>query len=475
MNDLSLGGFSPAYYKETYPSYGNKNQAGTMTNIDMTNPGYITQGPGIANLTNGTQAEAVTTLIKGATDFAVTSDVAYGIGGAKLYKFSSTTVTSDGTWPRTIDKAAQTAEDGEDVAYYGGYLFYSYNHSNTLGDIGRYDLSATFDDDFMSTVPTTANTLTGGVPHPMVAAGNDVLYIANGRYVSSYDGTSFVQQALDLPVGVVIQDLAWNSDRLWISANKTNLTGANKNSASVYLWDGTTASWDLEIKIMGTVGAMHVRNGVLFVFYQDITSTGGFKLGYVDGSRIIDVSNFTGSVPAFYQTTDYKDYILWSSSGNIFGWGSGDKDLPVKLFQLADGGYSTVGAVVCPFGTPIIASTESTNYKLAKFSGYDTNSSVKYLMFDITGDSKVPGTIDGIRINFEKLTSGARVDWKLLNNQGVTIYSDIISFTKLGAVTTAFYPLNGKVAENFRLEFDYTNGSTSATVAIKGAKIFGMS
>lgn len=148
------GGFAPAWYKETYPSYGNKNQAGTMTNIDITNPGYIQQGPGLANLTNGTQAAAYTTLTKGATDYAVTSDVAYAVGGAKLYKFSSTAVTSDGTWPHTIDKAAQTAEDGEDVAVFQGNLYYTYNHSNTLGDVGKFDLNATFDDDWGSTVPS---------------------------------------------------------------------------------------------------------------------------------------------------------------------------------------------------------------------------------------------------------------------------------------------------------------------------------
>lgn len=467
------GGFAPAWYKETYPSYGNKNQAGTMTNIDITNPGYIQQGPGLANLTNGTQAAAYTTLTKGATDYAVTSDVAYAVGGAKLYKFSSTAVTSDGTWPHTIDKAAQTAEDGEDVAVFQGNLYYTYNHSNTLGDVGKFDLNATFDDDWGSTVPTGMATLTGGVPHPIEVGGNDVMYIGNGRYVTSYDGTTFIQQALDFPSGTVIQSLAWNSDRLWIAANKSSLTGSNKQAASIYMWDGTATSWDLEVKIMGTVAGMHVRNGVLFVFYQDITSTGGYKLGYVDGSRIVDVANFTGGLPAFYQITDYKDFILWNANGNIFAWGSGDKDLPVKLFQLADGGYSTVGSVVCPFGTPIIGSTESTNYKLAQFSGFDVNSNWKSLMFDVSGETTVPSQIQGVRINFEQLTSGARVDWKLLNNRGETIYSDIISHTKLGADTTAFYPLNSKVAENFRIEFDYANGSTSATVKIKNAKIFG--
>lgn len=474
LNNLSLGGFAPRWYGETYPSYGNKNQAGVMTNIDGTNAGFIQQGPGLANLTNGTQAAAVTTLIKGATDFAVSSNLAYGVGGAKLYSFSATTVTSGATFPHTIDKAAVTGELGEDVVLFQSNLYYSYNHSGSAGDIGKYDLATTFDDDWGSTVPSGFAALVGGVPHPMCLGGNDTFAFGNGRYVGLYDGTTYQTQALDLFPGSVVVAIKWNSDRWWITVNRPNLTGANKNTASIFIWDGTTNSWEAEITLMGTAGGSHVKNGVLFQFYQDISSTGGYKLAYVNGGGLTDVANFSGGLPEFYQITDFKDFILWNSNGSLYAFGSGDKDLPVRLFPLADGGYATLGCVICPFGTPMIASWDAgSNYKLAQFSGYDVVSIWKSLMFDITGSGRV-SQINEVRINFETLTSGARVDWKLLDNGGRTIYADIISFAKLGAVTSAYYPLK-KNAENFRLEFDYVNGSTSATIAIKNAKINGES
>ena len=563
INDISQGGFAPRWYGETYPNFGNKNQAGAMTNIDMTNAGYIQQGPGLANLTNGSQAAAATTLIKGALDFAASTDLTYGVGGAKLYSLSSTVLTSDLTWPHTIAKNVVTGEDGEDVGLYKGRLYYTYNHTNSVGssttqfditnpsgttfrytydttgtdpaitavtfpagsqvtvnianasagnngtftitasaanyfevdnpagvaevnktigagslvvlagDIGKYDLVSTFDDDWGSTVPSGMGSLVGGVPHQIIVGGNDTMYISNGRYVTSYDGTTLIPQALDLPTGAIIQSITWISDRLWIAANRTNLTGNNKNAASIFIWDGTTDSWEAEIKLMGTTGGLHVKNGILYCFYQDVTSTGGYKLAYVSGSNIADLANFTGGLPAFYQITDYKDFLLFNSNGDLWAFGSGDKDLPVRLFQIADGGYATVGCVICPFGTPIVASWDAgSNYRLAKFSGYDTNSSWKSTIFDITGDTKNIG-VDSVRINFEQLTSGARVDWSLVNNQGRTIYSDIISFAKLGADTSAYYPLNGLVAENFRVQFSYANGSTSATVPIRNVKIYG--
>lgn len=573
INDITLGGFSPQHHNETYPSYGNKNSAGKMTNIDMTNAGFIQQGQGLANLTNGTQASAITTLIKGALDFAASSDLTYAVGGTRLYSLSSTTVTSNASFPHTIAKAVVTGEAGEDVGLFQGRLYYTYNHTSTrgdsttqfditntsgttyrytydatgtdpvitaitfpvgsqvtitgtnfaagnngtftvtasaanyfevdnpagaaesnktigsgsitilAGDIGKYDLVTTFTDAWGSTVPSGMGSLVGGVPHQIVIGGNDKMYISNGRYITSYDGTTLIPQALDLPVGTVIQSIAWMSDRIWIAANRTNLTGSNKNSASIFIWDGTTDSWESEIKLMGTVGGLHIKNGVMFVTYQDITNTGGYKLAYVQGASVTDIANFTGALPAFYQITDYKDFFLWNSNGDLWAFGSGDKDLPVRLFQMADGGHATVGCLVCPFGTPIVASWDAgSNYRLAKFSGYDTNSSWKSTIFDITGDTKNTG-IDSIRFNFEALTSGARVDWKLVNNQGVTIYPtpasgntvETISFAKMGAKTSAYYPLNGLLAENFRVELDYSSGSASATVQVKNVKIFGSS
>lgn len=474
INDF-LGGFAPAWYNQgTYPSYGNKNHAGDMANMDLTQPGFMTQGPGLASLTAGTEAGAVSTLMNSILDEAVASAETYAVGGAKLYKLTDTAVTNAGSWPHTIDKATVTGEDGEDVVAYQGNLYYSYNHSGTAGDIGKFDLSSTFDDDWGSTTPSGAAALQGDVPHQMIVAGNDVMYIANGRYVASWDGTTLIPQALDLPTGTVVQSIAWNGDRLWIVANRPNLATSNKNTASIYVWDGTTNSWEAEIRLMGTAGGCHVKNGVLFVFYQDVTSTGGYKLAYVSNGSVVDIANYSGSLPEYGQITDYKDFIIWVSSGLIFAYGAGDKDLPVRLFQLADGGYSTVGALACPFGTPYVASTQSTSFKVAKFSGYDTACTYKTLMFDVTGETGL-SRLSTVVWTFEQLASGASVAWSLVSNNGKTIYSDTISYGKLGAATSCVYELSGLLAENFRVQLDFSSGSTSNPVKVKSIKVYGRS
>lgn len=472
------GGFAPSWYNSgDYPTYGNKNHAAAMTNIDLTAAGVLTQGPGLADLTNGTQAGAVTTLINSIVDRAVSSDKTYAIGGTEVYEISSTACTNTGSFPYTITAASGTAV-GEDVAHYNGALYYTYNYTGA-GDIGKYDLSSTFDDDWGSTTPSGAATLEASVPHPMCVAGNDNLYIANGNYVASYDGTTLIPQALDLPSDTVVEDMHWNADRLFIFANRPDISGNNKNKASVYIWDGTTNSWEAEVTVMGTIGGGHVKNGVLFVFYQDITSTGGYKLGYVSGGTIKDLANYTGSLPDYGQITDYKDFLMWVSSGAIWAYGAGSVDLPVRLFQLADGGHTTVGALACPFGTPLVASwDDSTNYRCAKFSGYDTNCSYKSLVFDVTASTGL-SAIEQVVFMFDTLGANARVDWSLVNSNGVTIYSDTISNAKAAAstpqhtYTTASYNLNKLKADNFRVELDFSNGDTTNPVKIRGIKIFG--
>ncbi len=469
------GGYAPNWWKSTYPFYGNSNMAGAMQNCDLTNPNVLTQGPGLETLAS---PSAVSTLIKGLLKAPTSSDISFGIGGNLLYEITSTTTTikaSAPVLPHIIDHGDGTAELGEDVAYFQGNLYYSFNYT-TGADVGKYDLTRDndndFDDDWLSTTPTGNFHIGAGVPHQLLTAGNDVMYIANGRYVSSWDGTTTVEQALDLPTGSVITSLAWANNRLWIAANRPNLTGTNNNTSSIFSWDGNATSWDDEIIVGGLVSALYVRNGIIFVFYADITSTGGYKLGYVNGTAITDLANFTGALPSYYQVSEYQEFLIWNSNGLIWAWGSGGKDLPTKLFQLADGGYATVGGVSSPFGTPLVASSDgSTVWKLAKFSGYDVASNWKSLLFDLNNQGVLP-IIDGITINFEGMSTGASVGLVLRDDKGIALFSDTISYAGQGTDTSYYRPL--KVGtNNVRIEFDWATGSATNAVKIRNIRLYG--
>jgi len=473
ITNPSLGGYAPGWYHDSYPNYGNANQAGDMTNCDLTNPASITQGPGLSTLTSGTEAGNVTTLIKGISRVPTSSDLAFAVGGAKLYEITSTAVStkaSDPALPHTISQDG--GETGEDVCYFQGNLYYSYNQTGqAMGDVGKYDLTrdaeGDFDDDWLSQVPTGKFDLTNDVPHPLLAAGNDYMYIGNGRYVSSWDGTTATEQDLDLPTGSEITDLEWNDNRLFIAANYPNLTGTNNNNASIFIWDGNADSWETEIKVQGRIGALHVKNGVVFVFYQDISYTGGYKLGYINGNSITDLAHFKGALPLYYQTCTYKDFIIWVGSDVIYAWGGGGKDIPVRSFQLADGGYSTVGGLGIPFGTPFVASNQSTSYKLAKFSGYDVNSAWKSLCFQV-GES----TISKMKVYHDTLGASAQADFTITYDRGSGTNTAGLNLTA-DTDNTHTFDIGQRVINDFRVDISWANGSATNPVKINKIEFYG--
>lgn len=473
----TFDGFVPGFSKNSYPSFGNKGHASDMQNVDITDPNVLTQGPGLATLTAGTEVGAITTLIKGMQKISIDGTNAYAVGGNKFYQFTASAVTNAGSFPHTIDKATVTAEDAEDVVYYDGYYFYSYNHSGTAGDVGRFDGTSTFDDDYMSTVPTDAIALQGGVPHQMVVGGDDVLYIANGRYVASYSTSlaTFVDQALDLPQGEVVTSLTWEHNRLYIASRKPNLVASVAAESSVYYWDTTSSSWTYQIKVPGKIGAIYARNGIVYLWYQDISMSGGLKLAYIDGNQIRDLAFYTGSLPEYYQISDFQTHLMWVSSGEIWLWGAIANDLPIKLSQYADGGFSTVGGITNVFGTPIVASTQSTSFNLAKFSGYDVNALWNTVLFDVN-DAIHTSYIDRIIVLTEPILTGAQLDITLKSDYGVNTVTTPTSIAyDVTQPNKTRWVINRKGApvETFMLNLSWANGSATNPVKVRKIIITG--
>lgn len=459
-----IGGFAPGWFLDEYPSFGNKNMAGNMLNCDLINPAGITQGKGLATLTG----DNITTLIKGLLDRAIAVDKTYGVGGNKLYSISSTSVAV----PHIINHSIATEEDGEDVMFYQGKIYYSYNHS-TGGDVGQLILPSTHNDEFMSTT-TIGKASLQNAPHQMLVNG-DHLFIANGRYISMYDGINniFTEKALDLHYGAVIQSIAWTQNRLWISANNPDV---GKSTSSVYVWSGyrprdEEPSWEEEIRIKGRVSAIYVQGGTPYIFYEDLT--GISSLGVIDGIQIRKLIAFDGSIPKYYQVSEYKGFLIWISGNKVYAFGAVLPKLPGLLFQLSSTGFINAGSLSAPFGTPMIASQQDTSVQLAQFSGFETNSNWKSLLVDISKNKTGKGFIEKIIVNFHKMQIGARVDVKLNCDLGTSIWSGEISHNKDGtmAIQKIFYP--NKEVKNFRIEFDFTNGSIINNVLINNIYIEG--
>ena len=179
---------------------------------------------------------------------------------------------------------------------------------------------------------------------------------------------------------------------------------------------------------------------------------------------------FSGDLPDFSQKTLYKNTIAFVSGGLIYSVGAVVEQLPLQISQLADGGFSSVGALACPFGTILVASTESTSFKLAKASGLDVNCTFKSLVIP-TISSDVVGMIDKIVVMTNVLKADASCLLKIESNQGVTS-TTIGTITTTGKTRHSFtVPVNN--IEDYRFFLDWAGGNTTNGVEIKSIYVKG--
>lgn len=461
------GGFAPAWYNNTYPSYGNKNMAGDMRNVELADFSYLTQGAGLEDYP-GFQGYKV--LVKAISEHALTTNNVLAIANASAQSiiFETSSVTANayayaitaGTNPTGSDVCVWTLSDGNTAGFYSWYNAVSAN-------VGSY-LSGVRDDDWLTTY--VSGTLSAQVPLPLEPAGDQKLYIGTGSKVSSvyWNGSSYdwVSNGLVLQKQTVVQDIKWCNDQLYVAANRPDVSNNNITRGAVYIWGGTPTLPNQEIIVGGKVGALFVDKGTVYVFYRDLTDiNSGYKMGYISGLNIIDLCAFKGGLPLIGQVCKHKGFIKWVGGEYVWAYGSPDGKSAPMLYQCNDGGLTTVGALAAPFGTLLVASQTDATYQLSKCTGYETNSYWKSMMFPVGRC-----TVQSLVVYVEPLTAGARADFSLTYDNGNITNAKEMAITETGIVRKEF-DIGQRIDNNFRVEIDFSSGSATYPVKINRIEV----
>ena len=166
---------------------------------------------------------------------------------------------------------------------------------------------------------------------------------------------------------------------------------------------------------------------------------------------------------------------MFVSGSSIYSAGAVVDELPFAISQHADGGYATVGALAAPFGTPMVASTETvgetTTYKLAKFSGYDTACSWRSIVIPVMEGTNL-GMIDKIVVLTNSLGADARCDLQLETNQDQTDSGTVKQITGTGKRRHVFSNFGGSI-EDFRVYLNWAEGDESNDSRIREIQILG--
>ena len=464
-------GAGPLAHLDPLSELGSAGSYSAASNVDVISlPGKLQQGPGLATLTSGDQSGAVGELINHILDTPVSSGITYGIAATKLHQISATAVTNTGSWPHSITGAVA----GSSSIYFQGKLYYFFNKSGA-GECGTYDLSSTFVDNYMSTVPTGAIALQIA-PHP-VATKQDLMLFGNGRYVGVFQSstTTLNDKRLDFGANATIADVCFDSNAWWICVNQGTGVSTDRQYASIFQYDAsaTTSLLTDEIAVGAQkIGFIIAIEGIRYVAYQDLSTAGGFAIGYIKGRGITPLKYFTGTLPTFAQKTLYLNTILFLAAGLAYSCGAVEEKLPIQISQLGAGGYATVGAIAAPFGTPMIASTDGgSNFKLAKFSGFTVSSTWRSMVIPVINEN-LKGFIDKIVVLTQTLGSSARCDLIVEGDQA-TKTGSTQQITTTGRRRHTFNSLGLTALEDFRIFLNWANGSTTNQVTVRRIEISG--
>lgn len=463
-----FGGLIPSYYDSSLFYGGNNQFAQISQSISFLNPDVLTQGKNGTALTNGTQAGNVSNSVAHFSNPTATGKI-YAVGENSAFPITTSTV---GT---RIDIDNGGSEDATACVVAGAYAYVFYS-KGASGDIARITVaSEAIDPDWGSTVPTGAAALQGSVSFSAILAeGAGKIYFTNGQYVGYYDYINDIldPQALDFQANSVAVDLVWDSDVVSIAVNNPDISAVN-TYGRIYTWVGNESASSYQEPIIdapGKIGSLLVKNGVKFVFYDNVVDS-RFCLGYVGANSISEVASFSGSLPKFGDACVWKNHILFKAGNNqVMAWGASNAQIPTALYPIFYTSY-TIGAISYNLSNFFVASSSGSNYQIAQATNYASGGYAYTKWFDVASS-----VVDKIKFYFRPLASNARIDLGLrydqLGEATTTLYLGDINYADDANRYNKTFDIN-KELDNFSLYLDFTNSDTTNPIEITKIRIYG--
>lgn len=452
-----LSGLDPQFDDGTFQIGKQLAQSRTMNpyrHLGMLTPGFQPTDISNVSVVDSFLRKAI---VNGNKAYAISAGVP-----AKLFEIAALDGVPDFTTPTTFPKTIShhTAHSGSDIAFYSVAgdlrLFYSF-YDETDWDVGMYDLSTTFDDDYMSTVPATplaSPYLTGGQgqPHPLVVGDDDLLYMGDRNFVHGYDGgtaNKFYPAVLTIPSSWVITSFAKYKQYLVVFAYRS-IAGSNQyaGESKAYFWDylslDPTFSVDLNdnyvsegFNYQGTVGCFTQGKPTdQFSVNSKIT-----KLCLFDPA-----TNLFQPICAVDKNTpirggvDIRGHdIYWLSQGTVYMWDGRRKILNALTEGSGSAGLSSSTGMLATLNRSQFLSTGTTNQgglQTISSNYFSTPLIYSGLARPLFTQDKV-GRPTRVRVRFGKTSTGGRNIIVKLRDRLNDLNTIISSSNALKVITSA--------------------------------------
>lgn len=344
---------------------------------------------------------------------------AYGSGG-RIYQNSAGTYT-------VLRTVANSKGQGFEV--YGDYLYYRQN-----AQVGRMKLSdSSFTDNWQ-----TSNVQTVVDFSPLKAFMN-LLLIANGRYLGTWNESSWVYNKLTFPKGYHIRDIGVMGEYAVFAVNDNeNITQAKRGF--LFFWDGTSSTYNFFTEVLegGGVSSIQANQEAVFVF----AGSSGNIYKYNGNTNKVKKIPFIGSSTV---------YVYPGAETNFKG---------LCLFGLAGGGSNTAYRGVYSYGQPEIGYPEGLNFEYPISTGTVQGNLVQISAIQSVGSDLYVGWQDGTTYGIDKLST--------TNQLSVTYESLIITTTFPIGVTREklfFKPLAAGEVITLQIKKDQLTWETVGTAS----------
>lgn len=362
----------------------------------------------------------------------VNGDKTYFVGGDNVQEITISTSTITSPVDNTIvAHGGHNTPVADDIVLYKIgttlYAFYSWS-DNADGDVGRFNLNATYDDDFMSTVPASGAVLDTINPHPLITGDDGIMYIGDGSNLHAFDGQTGANGTLSkntfqLPKEYVITGMAKWNDFLAICAynNPSGTPSANKGTAEVWIWDYSSEKATY-VKNLNDWYVSDIFNykGTLACWTQGrpsdlYLSSKTARLQMLSG-EFEEIVAFNTNIPIRGGTEIVGDQILFNSGGTIYSYASPLKGVKAGLHKISEGSSgSSSGALKLLSAAMLLASTGTTtsggcqNLSLSNYTS--TNTQFSTCLASPAFPAGYIGEIERLRIEFFKnSTAGININ-----------------------------------------------------------------
>lgn len=273
---------------------------------------------------------------------------------------------------------------------------------------------------------------TNPIWHGLVEYGG-IVYIADGRYLHSWDGTTSTTQVLDLPAGMSITSMTVHNNLLTISAEFyfDNLAGNYYRGSKIFTWDGFSPSWLSEADVNERIDTLVSEGGVLFV------TTPRF-FGYFNGVSIVPIRELTTQVRK-YQITSARDRIYIAQGSDVLCYGNPILGRP-RVFSYPMKFSATISSLFAYRDGHLTGSSTTSAIHCTDIDGVGGTSAIMY-------SDKIPLEYSHIRhveIETTTMASGDSFALAYVDSKGTTRTIDTFSFATHGAKSfIGFDILNG--------------------------------